>query len=79
MKTSFDTSHINIDLNTNLISGVWTNVSMADGHIQECGESEKVENKTKNIKTLDKVNKTWTKVLEKTKKVQIWTTNNNKT
>jgi hypothetical protein len=28
---------------------------------------------------LDKVNKTWTKVLEKTKKVQIWTTNNNKT
>jgi hypothetical protein len=45
MRTNFDEIHFATIINTNLISGIWSesDVSMADGYIQECGESKEVE------------------------------------
>ena len=45
MRTNFDEIHFATIINTNLISGVWTesDVSVADGHIQESGEGKEVE------------------------------------
>ena len=57
MRTSFDEIHFDYIINTNLISGIWADVSVANGHIQECGEGKEVESKTEkktNIQTKSK-------------------------
>jgi hypothetical protein len=62
-------------LSSNLISGVWTNAPVANGHIQERGEGKEVEKHKEGESFVDDIDTSFWKSFTE-ENFQLWKTNN---